>query len=80
VLSAQIPYILQKGELYAAASLPGAILFVVLQHLKIEPHWIAAACMLAVLLLRLAALRWSLMVPALAEVPGKGGASDDMRR
>jgi uncharacterized membrane protein YeiH len=80
VLSAQIPYILQKGELYAAASLPGAILFVVLQHLKIEPHWIAAACMLAVLLLRLAALRWSLMVPALAEVPGKGGASDDMLR
>ena len=67
VLSAQIPNILLKGELYAAASIPGAVLFVVLQSLNVEPHRIAAACMLAVLAIRLAAIRWHLMLPTIAE-------------
>jgi len=33
VLSAQVPFILRKGELYAAASIPGAVLFVVLRNI-----------------------------------------------
>ena len=71
VLSAQIPFILQKGELYAAASIPGAVLFVILQHLNFPTRGIAAACMLAVLLLRLAALQWQLTLPILVAAPGK---------
>jgi len=70
VLSAQVPNILREGELYAAASIPGAVLFVVLQSLKIEPHAIAAGCMLTVLAIRLAAMRWHWMVPNVAGRPG----------
>jgi len=71
VLSAQVPFILQKGELYAAASIPGAVLYVLLQHMSFSTRWIAAACMLTVLILRLAALRWHLTLPILVAAPGK---------
>lgn len=66
VLSAQIPNIMRKGELYAAASIPGAVLYVVLHALKVQPVWvIPAACMSTVLVLRLAAIRWRWMVPVM---------------
>ena len=71
VLSAQVPFILQKGELYAAASIPGAVLYVMLQHLDFPTRWIAAACMLTVLILRLAAIQWNLTVPILVAAPAK---------
>ena len=62
VLSAQIPNILRKRELYAAASIPGAV-FVVPKSLQVAPHAIAAACMLTALAIRLAAIRWHLTLP-----------------
>lgn len=66
VLSAQIPNIMRKGELYAAASIPGAVLYVVLHAFKVQPVWvIPAACMATVLTLRLAAIRWRWMVPVM---------------
>ncbi len=68
VLSAQIPNIMRKGELYAAASIPGAVLYVVLHSFKIQAAWIIpTACMLTVLVLRLAAIRWRWMVPVMIQ-------------
>ena len=72
VLSAQVPNILRKGELYAAASIPGAVVFVVLKSLQASPHAIAAACMLTVLAIRMAAIRWHLMLPT---IPKDSGSS-----
>jgi uncharacterized membrane protein YeiH len=63
VLSAQVPYILKKGELYAAASIPGALVFVVLRSHHLNPKYAAVACIASVLSLRLAALQWSIMLP-----------------
>ncbi len=63
VLSAQVPYILKKGELYAAASIPGALVFVVFRNDFVNSKYAAVACILSVLLLRLAALRWGIMLP-----------------
>jgi uncharacterized membrane protein YeiH len=72
VLSAQVPNILRKGELYAAASIPGAVVFVVLKSLQATPHAIAAACMLTVLAIRLAAIRWHLTLPTIPEDSDSG--------
>ena len=63
VLSAQVPYILKKGELYAAASIPGALVFVVLRSHQVDPKYAAVACIAVVLSLRLAALQWRIMLP-----------------
>lgn len=71
VLSAQVPFILLKGELYAAASIPGALVFVVLRVHGYTADVAGIACFLAVLLLRLAAIRWKIMLP------DSGGSSDE---
>jgi uncharacterized membrane protein YeiH len=63
VLSAQVPFILLKGELYAAASIPGALVFVVLRFHGYTADVAGIACFLTVLLLRLAAIRWKIMLP-----------------
>ena len=67
VLSAQVPFILRKGELYAAASIPGAVLYVVLRNVGADPKWAAGSCLMTVLVLRIAALRWQLMLPNVGE-------------
>lgn len=63
VLSAQVPFILLKGELYAAASIPGALLFVVLRFHGVSATLSGLACFVIVLSARCAALRWKLMLP-----------------
>lgn len=64
VLSAEIPFILLKGELYAAASAFGAIALVICWHYGLTPFASAAVCMSIVLLLRLAAIRWKISLPS----------------
>ena len=64
VLSAQVPTILRQSELYAAATLPGALLFVLLQPFAVAPAVVGAVGIAAVLLVRLAAIRWKLTLPA----------------
>lgn len=77
VLSAQVPNIMRKGELYAFASLPGAVLFVILYDIKPLPEWVApTATMLTVLIIRLAAIRWQLILPTLGEDPPFPGAAE----
>ena len=63
VLSAQVPTVLRQSELYAAATIPGALLFVALQHFSVTPAMVGAGCIGSVLLIRLAAIRWKLMLP-----------------
>lgn len=67
VLSAQVPSILRQSELYAAATIPGALLFVLLQHFPVSPVVVATVCIGSVLLVRLAAMRWRLMLPSVGD-------------
>jgi len=63
VLSAEVPFILKKGELYVAASLPGALIFVIMREGHVSLKISSITCLLTVLALRLAALRWKIMLP-----------------
>jgi uncharacterized membrane protein YeiH len=64
VICNEIPLIFRK-EIYATASLLGAVTFVVLRGLE-TPQWLdTALSMLVVLVIRLAAIRWHLSLPRL---------------
>jgi len=67
VLSAEVPHIFRKGELYAAASLPGAIALVTCWYFGLGEVPSAAICMGIVLAIRLAALRWRIHLPSYSE-------------
>lgn len=62
VLCNEIPLIFQK-EIYATACLAGALVFIVLDRSTLAREWGAALAMAAVLLIRLAAIRWRLSLP-----------------
>ncbi|HET9004762.1 MAG TPA: trimeric intracellular cation channel family protein [Gemmatimonadaceae bacterium] len=64
VLTAQIPMVLQRGSLYATAALAGTTLYVVLVRIGIEQRPAVIAGMILVAVLRLAAIRWELMLPS----------------
>ena len=80
VLSAQVPFILRKGELYAAASIPGAMLYVILRNLGADPPWAAGTCLVTVLVLRLAAIRWQLMLPNVGRPLDSANSSEGQHR
>jgi uncharacterized membrane protein YeiH len=63
VLSAQIPFILLRGELYAAASIPGALIFVAFRFHGVSAVLSGIACFVTVLSVRIAAIRWKVMLP-----------------
>ena len=64
VLTAQIPMVLQRGSLYATAALAGTTLYVVLVRIGVEQRPAVIAGMILVAVLRLAAIRWELMLPS----------------
>lgn len=64
VLTAQIPAVLRQGSLYATAAIAGTTLYVVLARLGIPVRAAALTGMSVVALLRLAAIRWELTLPA----------------
>ena len=64
VLTAQIPMVLQRGSLYATAALAGTTLYVVLVRVGIEQRPAVIGGMILVAVLRLAAIRWELMLPS----------------
>lgn len=64
VLTAQIPMVLQRGSLYATAALAGTTLYVVLVRLGVEQRPAVISGMIVVAVLRLAAIRWELMLPS----------------
>ncbi|MCW8994735.1 MAG: trimeric intracellular cation channel family protein [Psychromonas sp.] len=62
MLSDQIPFVLQK-EIYATASILGAILYVLCSHFGLEVMIAMAIAMSGTLLLRLSAIYWKLSLP-----------------
>jgi uncharacterized membrane protein YeiH len=65
VLSAEVPLIFRKGELYATAAIAGAILYLLLAAAGIPQPIAALAGMAAIAMLRLAAIFWGLHLPVL---------------
>lgn len=70
VLSAEVPLILRK-EIYATAALCGSIIYVVTRHMNLPEILGVVLSMTATLLIRLAAIHWSLSLPVFI-------AKDDM--
>ena len=68
VLLDQIPHILQRGSLYATAAILGASLYLALVALGVTPAVASFAGMACVAVIRLAAIAWSVELPAF-EVP-----------
>jgi uncharacterized membrane protein YeiH len=66
VLSAEIPLIFRKGELYATAAIAGAILYLVLEAAGVSRQAAALMGMTAITALRLAAILWGLHLPVMA--------------
>lgn len=66
VLSGEIPYIL-RTEIYATASLSGALAFVVLSSFLVSQNTAIAIAVIIVLSLRLAAIKWQLALPKFPE-------------
>jgi uncharacterized membrane protein YeiH len=62
VLSAEIPMILRKGQLYATAAIAGAAFYLLLQSL-IDRTAAALVAMLFIAALRIAAIVWDLTLP-----------------
>lgn len=64
VLTAQIPAVLRQGSLYATAAIAGTTLYVVLARLGAPLRIASLLGMSLVAVLRLAAIRWELKLPA----------------
>lgn len=66
LLSGQIPFVLQK-EIYATASILGAILYVICSYLELGPIISMLFAMLGTLSLRLCAIYWHLSLPVFSD-------------
>ncbi|MBK8522668.1 MAG: trimeric intracellular cation channel family protein [Betaproteobacteria bacterium] len=64
VLCNEIPLVMRGGELYASAAWAGALLFISLQELGVHEVWSSTATMAFILVIRLAAIRYHLTLPA----------------
>ena len=64
VLTAEIPMILHRGELYATAAISGAAVFVALDALGAPPPLPSLAGMAVIVVLRLAAILWGVRLPS----------------
>lgn len=63
VLSAEVPLILKKGQLYASAAAAGATLYLVLRTIGVAPQVAGLLGMATIAGLRLAAIFWGLHLP-----------------
>jgi uncharacterized membrane protein YeiH len=63
VLSAEVPLLLRRGELYATASIIGAAMYVVFEEIELPRPWSAVLGAAVVIGLRIAAIRWRLALP-----------------
>lgn len=66
ILSARVPMIFRRGELYATAAIAGSGLFLLLLALGVSEAWAAVAGMGLVLLLRFSAILFGIRLP----IPG----------
>ena len=65
VLSAEVPLIFRKGELYATAAIAGVIFYLLLEGIGVPRQAAALTGMAAIAALRLAAIFWGLHLPVL---------------
>lgn len=65
ILSARVPLILRKGELYATTAIAGATVYLVLMGLDVREALAATLGMLTVVSLRFAAIRWGIGLPVI---------------
>jgi len=73
VLLNELPLVFRPEiRLYATAALLGATLYVVLQHVAPQSNWPTLAGVVAILGIRLAAIRWALSLPVMEEGDGEG--------
>jgi uncharacterized membrane protein YeiH len=63
VLSAEVPLLLRKGELYATASIIGAAMYLVFEAAHFPRAWSSILGAAVVIGLRFAAIRWRLALP-----------------
>lgn len=63
VLSAEIPLILRKGELYATAAIAGSLVYLALQRAGAPESSASAVGMTTTIALRFAAIAWGLSLP-----------------
>ncbi len=63
VLTAQIPLVLRKGNLYASTAVAGIIAYLSLQSLGLDRSTASAVGMLTVAALRFASIAWGLSLP-----------------
>lgn len=63
VLSAEIPMVLRRGNLYASAAIAGTALYFLLQGMGVPRHAATIAGMVLVVIIRLASIRWQLQLP-----------------
>lgn len=64
VLTAEIPMILRRGELYATAAIGGITGYLLLQAVGVHQEAAAAVAMVAIFALRLSAILWGWKLPA----------------
>jgi uncharacterized membrane protein YeiH len=63
VLTAEIPMILRRGQIYATASIAGIIVYLALQGIGVERTLAGLIGMAAIVGLRLAAIVWEITLP-----------------
>lgn len=63
VLTAEIPMILRRGQIYATASIAGAAIYLALQRAGLPPGTAGLVGMAAIVALRLAAIVWRITLP-----------------
>jgi uncharacterized membrane protein YeiH len=70
VLSAEVPLILRRGNLYATASIAGAVTYLLVKALGLGEPMAAVIGIAVVVLLRVAAIVWGLKLPVIAPREG----------
>ena len=63
VLSAEVPFVLRRGNLYASAVIGGISLYLVLESVGVERQTASLTGMAVIAAIRLAAIRWELTLP-----------------
>ena len=63
VLSAEVPFVLRRGNLYASAVIAGIVVYRVLESVGMERQTASLVGMAVIAAIRLAAIRWELTLP-----------------
>jgi uncharacterized membrane protein YeiH len=65
VLSAEVPLVFRKSELYVTACIAGLMAYVVFRHFGFQANIAGSVSAAVILLLRLASIRWNITLPTM---------------